>query len=98
MQEGFKPFEECQKARSWTVQHVTIGYIGTTGSLLYISAKFFKKLIARVQYLKCCHKFNKNTSVSSTHRNWGIKCLKHKAGLWLYIQPSLKGYFMFHYA
>ena len=84
MQEGSIPFEECQASSFMCCPTChTLGHTGTTGSLPYMSAEFFKKLIARGQYLKNCYKFIKNPLASPMRGNWGIKCFKHKASLWL---------------
>ena len=75
----------------WNVSHarlcachrVTLGHIGTVGLSPYISLVFPKIFMARGRYLKYFQRFKRKISISATHWNDGIKCLKVKANLWL---------------
>ena len=83
MQQVSIPFEQCQTSslmgcsmcHTWTHLYNRI--------IAVYACWGFQETLARDRYLKCCHKFNEETSASPIHGNWRIKCLKHKASLWL---------------
>ena len=54
---------------------------GTVGLSPYISLVFPKILMASRRYLKYFQRFKRKISISATHQNYGIKCLKFKGNL-----------------
>ena len=74
---------DVSHARPCNYHRVTLEHIGTVGLSTYISLVFPKIFIARERYLKYFLRFKRKTSISATHWNDGINCLKVKANLWL---------------
>ena len=70
-------------ACSCVCHRVTLGHIRAVGLSPYISLVFPEIFMARGRYLKYFQRFKRKISISATHWNDGIKCLKIKANLWL---------------
>ena len=70
-------------ARLCAYHWVTLGHIGTVGLSSYISLVFPKIFMARGRYLKYFQRFKRKISISATHWNDRIRCLKVKANIWL---------------